>query len=165
MTSVHAFATDPKRGVFILVILAITVGGSLLLYAIRAPRIRDTGQFEPVSREGALLLNNIVLMVAAASVLLGTLYPLVLDALDLGKISVGPPYFNTVVLPLLGGLGLVLGIGPIMHWKRQEMRDLARRIGWAPPVALVLAGVVVGWRGGEHSSKPWPACSSPSGWC
>ena len=132
LTSVHAFATDPKRGVFILVILAITVGGSLLLYAIRAPRIRDTGQFEPVSREGALLLNNIVLMVAAASVLLGTLYPLVLDALDLGKISVGPPYFNTVVLPLLGGLGLVLGIGPIMRWKRQEMRDLARRIGWAP---------------------------------
>ncbi len=150
LTSVHAFATDPKRGVFILVILAITVGGSLLLYAIRAPRIRDTGQFEPASREGALLLNNIVLMVAAASVLLGTLYPLVLDALDLGKISVGPPYFNTVVLPLLGGLGLVLGIGPIMRWKRQEMRDLTRRIGWAPLLALVFAGVIVWWRGGEH---------------
>ncbi len=150
LTSVHAFATDPKRGVFILVILAVTVGGSLLLYAIRAPRIRDTGQFEPMSREGALLLNNIVLMVAAASVLLGTLYPLVLDALDLGKISVGPPYFNRVVLPLLGGLGLVLGIGPIMRWKRQELRDLGRRIGWVPLAALLSAIVVVWWRGGEH---------------
>jgi cytochrome c-type biogenesis protein CcmF len=150
LTSVHAFATDPKRGVFILVILAITVGGSLLLYMIRAPRIRDTGQFEPMSREGALLLNNIVLVVAAASVLLGTLYPLVMDALELGKISVGPPYFNSVVLPLLGGLGLVLGIGPMMRWKRQELPDLARRMGWVPPLALVTAGAIAWGVGGEH---------------
>ena len=96
LTSVHAFATDPQRGIFILGFLVIVIGGSLELFAARAPKVGLGGSFDAVSRESMLLGNNVLLMVAAASVLLGTLYPLVLDALGLGKISVGPPYFDAV---------------------------------------------------------------------
>ena len=101
LTSVHAFATDPKRGIFILVFLAMVIGGSLALFAWRAPQGRPGRRFELVSRETMLLANNVLLVVAAGSVLLGTLYPLFLDALNLGKISVGPPYFNAVFVPLM----------------------------------------------------------------
>ena len=101
LTSVHAFATDPRRGVFILVFLALVIGGSLALFAARAPRVGKGGQFDPVSRESLLLANNVLLVVAAGSVLLGTLYPLFLDALNLGKISVGPPYFDSVFVPVM----------------------------------------------------------------
>ena len=96
LTSVHAFATDPKRGIFILAFLVLVIGGSLLLYAWRAKQVGLGGKFEVVSRESLLLSNNVLLVVAAGSVLLGTLYPLIIDALNLGKLSVGPPYFNSV---------------------------------------------------------------------
>jgi cytochrome c-type biogenesis protein CcmF len=139
LTSVHAFATDPRRGVFILAFLAIVVGGALALFAWRARRIRGGGQFEPVSRESLLLTNNVLLMTAAGSVLLGTLYPLAVDALGLGKISVGPPYFDTVFVPLMAPALFLMGIGPIARWKKAELPDLARRLRWALGVSVATA--------------------------
>ncbi len=120
LTSVHAFASDPTRGVFILILLAAVVGSSLLIYAVQAPKVKSTGQFKLVSRETLMLGNNIVLTVSAASVLLGTLYPLILDALGVGKISVGAPYFNTVFIPLMAPLAVAIGIGPLVRWKQDS---------------------------------------------
>jgi len=117
LTSVHAFASDPARGVFILGLLAVEVGGSLLLYALRAPSIKSTGRFAPLSREGALLVNNLLLVVMAATILIGTLYPLIMDALGIAKMSVGEPYFNTVFNPLAILLVLLMGLGPLLRWK------------------------------------------------
>ncbi len=127
LTSVHAFATDPTRGVFILAILLIVVGGSLALYAWRAPQLRSTGLFQPISREGALLLNNLLMGTAAAVVLLGTLYPLFIDALTDGqdKISVGAPFFNAVFIPLMTPMVVAMAIGPLLPWKRG---DIARAL-------------------------------------
>jgi cytochrome c-type biogenesis protein CcmF len=142
LTSVHAFATDPARGIFILIFLGITVGGSLLLYALRAPHVRDTGSFDPISREGFLLGNNLILLTAAASVLLGTLYPLALDVLGLGKISVGPPYFNTLFAPLMVVLGLLLGLGTLSRWKQQPFWSLLRRLGLGFALCLAVAVTV-----------------------
>jgi cytochrome c-type biogenesis protein CcmF len=139
LTSVHAFATDPRRGVFILAFLVIVIGGSLTLYALRAPKVGLGGRFELVSRESMLLANNVLLLAAAGSVLLGTLYPLFLDALNLGKISVGPPYFDTVFVPLMTPLVFLMGVGPLARWKRAEVPDLARRLRWAAVVAVVTA--------------------------
>ncbi|CAH9018981.1 heme lyase CcmF/NrfE family subunit [Candidatus Nitrosacidococcus sp. I8] len=127
LTSVHAFATDPTRGIFILVLLGIAVGGSLLLYAVRAPKILDTGRFNLISREGFLLANNVVLVVAAGSIFLGTLYPLLLEGLNLGKISVGPPYFDTIFIPLMIVLAFLLGIGTFARWKQQEMMEILKK--------------------------------------
>ena len=124
LTSVHAFATDPTRGVFILIFLSVVVGGSLLLYSWRATKIRSYVSFDTFSRETALLLNNVVLVVAACSVLLGTLYPLLIDALGLGKISVGPPYFNSVFIPLTIPLAVLIGIGASTRWKRDSAERL-----------------------------------------
>jgi cytochrome c-type biogenesis protein CcmF len=138
LTSVHAFATDPERGVFILIFLGIVVGGSLALYAWRAPQIRSTGKFELFSRETALLMNNVILVVAAASILLGTLYPLVLDALGLGKISVGPPYFNSVFIPLTAPLALLLGFGIMSRWKQDNFGRLFALLRWAMLAAAIL---------------------------
>jgi len=126
LTSVHAFASDPSRGLFILIFLAVVVGGSLLLYAIRAPKVKSSVSFEMVSKESALLFNNVLLVVTAASILLGTLYPLVIDALGMGKISVGPPYFNAVFIPLMAPLALAVGIGMLIRWKRDDIKS----IGW-----------------------------------
>ncbi len=131
LTSVHAFATDPKRGLFILAFLAVVIGGSLLLYAWRAPRVGLGGGFDPVSRESMLLANNVLLVVAMGSVLLGTLYPLFLDALGLGKISVGPPYFDTVFVPLMTPAIFLMGLGPIAQWKKADLPALAVRLRWA----------------------------------
>jgi cytochrome c-type biogenesis protein CcmF len=117
LTSVHAFATDPERGVFILAFLAVVIGISLLLYAWRAPKVGLGGSFDLVSKETFLLFNNILLVVAAAAVLLGTLYPLFIDALGMGKISVGPPYFSVVFFWIMAPLMFLLGIGPIAGWK------------------------------------------------
>ncbi|HED14686.1 MAG TPA: heme lyase CcmF/NrfE family subunit [Gammaproteobacteria bacterium] len=142
LTSVHAFASDPRRGIFILVFLALVVGGSLLLYAIRAPQIRSRGTFSLTSREAALLLNNILLVTVAASVLLGTLYPLVLDALGLGKISVGPPYFNSVFVPLTLPLGLLIGIGILSRWKRDRAARLFAMLRWHL-VASLAVGLIL----------------------
>jgi cytochrome c-type biogenesis protein CcmF len=128
LTSVHAFASDPARGLFILVFLAIVVGGSLLLYALRAPTVKSSAVFEPFSRETVILINNVLLVVTAASILLGTLYPLVIDALGLGKISVGPPYFNAVFIPLTAPLAIAAGLGMLLRWKRDRLGRLSRRI-------------------------------------
>ncbi|MCC7327817.1 MAG: heme lyase CcmF/NrfE family subunit [Burkholderiales bacterium] len=137
LTSVHAFATDPTRGVFILVFLAIVIGGSLTLYAVRAGAVGGGAGFAPVSRESLLLANNVLLVVACASVLLGTLYPLFLDALNLGKISVGPPYFDAVFVPLMAPLVFLMGVGPVASWRRAELPDLWTRLRWALAVAVV----------------------------
>src|SRR5512139_3689584 len=131
LTSVHAFATDPRRGVFILAFLSLVIGASLLLFALRAPKVGGGGRFEPVSRETMLLANNVLLTIAMAAVLLGTLYPLLLDALGAGKISVGPPYFDTVFMPLMTPVLFLMGIGPLARWKQAELPDLARRLRWA----------------------------------
>jgi cytochrome c-type biogenesis protein CcmF len=137
LSSVHAFATDPTRGVFILGFLVIVIGGSLTLFAWRAPKVGLGGAFEPVSRESMLLANNVLLLVAAGAVLLGTLYPLALDALNLGKISVGPQYFETVFVPLVAPALFLMGIGPIARWKAAELPALARQLRWALVVSLV----------------------------
>ena len=139
LTSVHAFATDPARGVFILAFLAIVVGGSLVLYAARAGAVGGGASFAPVSRESLLLANNILLIVACASVLLGTLYPLFLDALNLGKASVGPPYFDLVFPILMAPAAFLMGVGPVASWRHAELPDLWTRLRWALAVAVVTA--------------------------
>jgi cytochrome c-type biogenesis protein CcmF len=138
LTSVHAFASDPRRGLFILVFLAIVIGGSLALYAWRAPTIGLGGRFALFSRESLLLVNNVLLLVAAATVLLGTLYPLFLDALGWGKISVGPPYFETVFAPLVVPVLLLIAVGPFVSWKSASLRDVAVRLR---PAALLTAAL------------------------
>jgi len=142
LTSVHAFATDPKRGLFILVFLAIVIGTSLTLFAWRAPKVGLGGSFKLISREAFLLSNNVLLTVAAATVLLGTLYPLLLDALNLGKISVGPPYFNSVFVPLMAPALFLMGIGPLARWKEAKLPDLKVRLRWAFGVSVVVALVL-----------------------
>ncbi len=137
LTSVHAFANDPERGLFILALLTVITGGALLLLVLRAGAIRSTGQFEPVSRETALLLNNLLLVGACGVVFIGTLFPLVADVLHLGKISVGPPYFDTLFVPLTLVLLLVLGVGPLLRWKHDEPGPLLRRL--APLLLISLA--------------------------
>jgi len=139
LTSVHAFATDPRRGLFILAFLVVVIGGSLALFAWRAPTIARGGKFDVVSRESFLLANNVLLAVAAISVLFGTLYPLFLDALGLGKISVGPPYFDTVFAPLMTPALFLMGIGPIARWKQAALPELAQRLRWAFGVSAATA--------------------------
>src|ERR1051325_9369136 len=150
LTSVHAFATDPKRGIFILVFLLIVIGGSLLLYAIRAKQVGVGGKFDVVSRESLLLSNNVLLTVAAASVLLGTLYPLLVDALGGAKLSVGPPYFNLVFVPLMAPAMFLMGVGPIARWKKASLPDLVTRLRWAFVIsvlsAVALPFVLGGWK-------------------
>lgn len=142
LTSVHAFASDPTRGLFILIFLAVVVGGSLLLYAIRAPFVKSSASFELVSKESVILLNNVLLVVTAASILLGTLYPLVIDALGLGKISVGPPYFNAVFIPLTAPLAIAVGLGMLLRWKKDSIQALAVRVRWLI-VGCVLGGLLL----------------------
>jgi cytochrome c-type biogenesis protein CcmF len=144
LVSVHAFATDPARGVFILAFFTIVVGSSLALYAWRAPSFSSSAEVRLLSREGLLLLNNVFLVVAAAAVFLGTLYPLVVDALNLGKLSVGPPYFNTVFVPLTLPLVLLVGFAAVMRWKNNHLRDLLKRVWYLAPLALGL-GIAFPW--------------------
>ena len=142
LSSVHAFASDPTRGIYILLFLAVVAGGALLLFALRAGELRQGGaaaQFDWSSREATLLLNNVLLTVAAASVALGTLYPLALDALGLGKVSVGPPYFETIFPPLLAPALLLMVVGPLARWRRTEVPPLARQLRWAAAVSVVVA--------------------------
>jgi cytochrome c-type biogenesis protein CcmF len=150
LTSVHAFATDPKRGIFILVFLVFVIGGSLLLYAWRARHVGLGGKFDVVSRESFLLSNNVLLAVAAGSVLLGTLYPLIIDALGMGKLSVGPPYFNSVFVPLMVPAMFLMGVGPIARWKKASLPELAVRLRWAflasAATALLLPFVLGQWK-------------------
>ncbi len=140
LTSVHAFATDPRRGLFILVFLALVIGGALTLYAWRAPQVGLGNRFSLFSRETMLLINNVLLLSAAGTVFLGTLYPLFLDALDLGKISVGPPYFEAVFVPLMTPVLLLIAIGPFVRWKEASLKEVWLRLRWVA-LAAVMSGI------------------------
>jgi cytochrome c-type biogenesis protein CcmF len=142
LTSVHAFATDPRRGIFILILLSLVVGSSLTLFAWRAPKSALGGAFNLMSRETLMLIGNVLLVVASASVLLGTLYPLIIDALNLGKISVGPPYFNSVFVPVMAPVLFLMAVGPVARWKQSKGRDIVRQL-WIAGVAAVIAAVAV----------------------
>jgi cytochrome c-type biogenesis protein CcmF len=138
LTSVHAFAVDPRRGIFILGLFTVLIGGALALYAWRTSRIGLGGDFAPVSRESLLLANNVLLVAAAASVFLGTLYPLAIDALGVGKISVGPPYFETVFVPLMAPALFLMGVGPLARWKHASLPELAVLLRWALAVSIAV---------------------------
>ncbi len=140
LTSVHAFATDPRRGLFILVFLALVIGGALVLYAWRAPQVGLGGRFGLFSREAMLLVNNVLLLSAAATVFLGTLYPLFLDALNLGKISVGPPYFEAVFVPLMIPVLFLMAVAPFVRWKDASLKEVWLQLRWILLVA-VLSGI------------------------
>ncbi len=142
LTSVHAFATDPSRGLYILVFLSVVVGGSLALYAWRMQTLKTVGEFKALSRETLLLLNNVLLVTAAASILLGTIYPLIIDALGKGKISVGPPYFNAVFMPLMLPLCFLLGIGPLVRWKEQSGQKLWKSLQGIIIIVLIVSALV-----------------------
>lgn len=144
LTSVHAFATDPARGVFILALLVVAIGGALALYAWRAPALQGGGMFAPVSREGALLLNNLLLASATATVLLGTLYPLALDVLGGPKISVGPPYFNATFVPLMIPVLVVLPVGTMLAWKRADLGAALGRL-WIAAAASSAVTLLTVW--------------------
>lgn len=139
LVSVHAFAVDPTRGIFILLLLLIVVGSSLLLYAWRGTLVRTQVAFDILSRETALLLNNILLLVTLATVLLGTLYPLIIDTLNLGKLSVGAPYFNRVFVPLMVPLLFFMALGPISNWKSMPVKLLLMRLRWSFIMSLSMA--------------------------
>ena len=146
LTSVHAFAADPTRGVFILVLLILFVGSSLLLYAMRAADVKSEVSFGMTGREAGLLLNNIVLVTLALTVLLGTLFPLLFDALDMGKISVGAPYFNTVFSPIALFLMTVMAVGPLLRWNRTKLETLLKQLILPFVLAMALTGITMIWQ-------------------
>ncbi|MCS0501110.1 heme lyase CcmF/NrfE family subunit [Ancylobacter mangrovi] len=154
LTSVHAFATDPSRGVFILGILIFFIGGSLAIYALRAPALRQGGIFAPVSREGALVLNNLLLTAAAAAVFVGTLYPLALEAYNGAKITVGPPYFNLTVGALMAPVVFAMPFGPLLAWKRGDLLGAAQRLMAAFGAAILAALAAVYVQGGGPVLAP-----------
>ncbi|GEQ97701.1 c-type cytochrome biogenesis protein CcmF [Iodidimonas gelatinilytica] len=143
LTSVHAFAVDPERGVFILILLGVSIGGSLALYAWRAQALEPGGLFAPISREGALVLNNVLLSIAAAVVFVGTLYPLFLDTLTGAKVSVGPPFFEISFVPLMSLLLIALGFGPLLAWKRGNLSRAAKLL-W-PAIGTAFIAVLLAW--------------------
>jgi cytochrome c-type biogenesis protein CcmF len=142
LTSVHAFAVDPERGVYILGLLFLSIGGSLALFAWRAPSMEGGGLFAPVSREAGLLINNLLLATATATVLFGTLYPLFLEAITGDKISVGPPFFNAGFIPIMLPLLVVMGIGPFLSWKRADIAGVLSRLKLAFAIAVIATLVV-----------------------
>ncbi len=144
LTSVHAFAVDPERGAFILVLLAIATGGSLLLYSLRAPALKAGGLFAPISREGSLVLNNLLLSTATATVFIGTLYPLFLDVLEMGKVSVGPPFFNATFIPVAIPMVAAMVVGPFLAWKRGDLGAALVRL-WAAAAATVACVAVAAY--------------------
>ncbi|AJE49354.1 MULTISPECIES: heme lyase CcmF/NrfE family subunit [Rhodobacterales] len=137
LTSVHAFAVDPERGLYILGLLAISIGGSLALYAWRAPMMEGGGLFKPISREAGLLLNNLILATATGTVLFGTLYPLFLEAVSGDKISVGPPFFNGAFVPMMLPLVFVMGLGPFLSWKRADLVGVLQRVRFVVVLAVL----------------------------
>jgi cytochrome c-type biogenesis protein CcmF len=141
LTSVHAFAQDPARGVFILGLLVLAIGGALTLYAIRVPALHGGSPFAPVSREGSLILNNMFLTAAAATVFLGTFYPLVIDLISSDKISVGPPYYNLTFVPIMIPLLIAVAIGPFLKWKRDKILAALPHLKWAGLIALATAAL------------------------
>jgi cytochrome c-type biogenesis protein CcmF len=154
LTSVHAFATDPARGVFILLILCLFIGGSLSLYAWRASALKQGGLFAPISREGALVLNNLFLTTACATVFIGTLYPLALEMLTGDKISVGAPFFNLTFGPLFVPLLLAMPFGSLMAWKRGDIKGVAQRLMAAGIAALLAIAMVWAWTTGGAALAP-----------
>ncbi len=142
LTSVHAFATDPRRGVFILMYLVVVIGGALILFAWRAPKVGLGEKFDVVSRESMLLTNNVVLVAAAGSVLLGTMYPLLMDALGAGKISVGPPYFDAVFVAIMAPGLFLMGLGPLAKWRKASLPEIGMRLRVAAVISLVSALLV-----------------------
>jgi cytochrome c-type biogenesis protein CcmF len=155
LTSVHAFASDPLRGIFILAILVAFIGGALTLFAWRAPILKQGGLFAPVSREGALVLNNLFLVTACATVFVGTLYPLALEALTGDKISVGAPFFNATFAPLFIPLMLAVPFGPLMAWKRGDLLGVAQRLLGAAAIALIGIAVTFAVEGGGPILVPF----------
>jgi cytochrome c-type biogenesis protein CcmF len=162
LTSVHAFATDPSRGVFILVILCAFIGGSLTLFAGRATALKQGGLFAPISREGALVLNNLLLTTACATVFVGTLYPLALEVLTGEKISVGAPFFNLTFGPLFLPLLIAVPFGPMLAWKRGDLLGAAQRLLAAGIAALVGLAIAWAWVRGGSALAPWSIWSSAS---
>jgi len=154
ITSVHAFANDPERGVFILAILGVAIIGSLSLYAWRAPGMRSEGRFQPISREGGLMLNNLALAVAAAVVFIGTLAPLVREFFDGAKISVGAPFFELAFTPFLVIVFIAMPLGSLMPWKRGDLGRVMARLWWAAAAALGLGGAIWGWQTGHALLAP-----------
>ena len=154
LTSVHAFATDPTRGVFILLILCVFIGGSLSLYAWRASALKQGGLFAPISREGALVLNNLFLTSACATVFVGTLYPLALEVITGDKISVGAPFFNLTFGPLFLPLMVAVPFGPLLAWKRGDLLGAAQRLMGAGVAALIAVAVLWAWRRGGSAFAP-----------
>jgi cytochrome c-type biogenesis protein CcmF len=156
LTSVHSFASDPRRGIFILALLVLTTGGSLILYALQAPALKEDGLFAPISREGGLLLNNMLLAAAAGTVLLGTLYPLFTDALALDKVSVGPPFFNMTFIPLMVPLVAAMAVGPLLPWKRGDLAGALMRLRAVFIIALAV-GIATWFIAGGSSGPIWAA--------
>jgi len=155
LTSVHAFANDPARGVFILAILVLFIGGALALFAVRAPLLKQGGLFAPISREGALVLNNLFLVSACATVFIGTLYPLALEAITGSKISVGAPFFNGTFGPLFIALLVAVPFGPLLAWKRGDLAGVAQRLAGAAAIASIAAAVVFAMEGGGPILMPF----------
>ena len=149
LTSVHSFASDPERGVYILGFLVIVVGGALTLYAWRAPTLRSGGRFRPISREGTLLINNLLLVVSCITVLIGTLYPLILDAITGEKVSVGPPFYTATFVWLMVPLLLIAALGPLMSWKRSNHYFVLQRLGIVTAVSLVVIIIIYAVQGGS----------------
>ncbi len=147
LTSVHAFATDPGRGLFILALLVLATGGALTVYALRVGDVKHGVPFAPVSREGALVLNNVVLMAATATVFAGTFYPLVVDILGTDKISVGPPFYNKTFLPIMLPLLLAMVVGPMLNWKRDGLKTRLMELRLPAIAALLVAVAIVAWAG------------------
>src|SRR5476651_2482534 len=154
LTSVHAFATDPTRGVFILMILLFFIGGGLTLYAWRASALKQGGLFAPISREGALVLNNLFLTAACATMLLGTLYPLFLEVITGDKISVGAPFFNLTFAPLFLPLMVAMPFGPLLAWKRGDLVAAAQRLMAAGIAALIAVAMLWAWTKGGSAFAP-----------
>jgi cytochrome c-type biogenesis protein CcmF len=154
LTSVHAFALSPGRGTFILVILCVFIGGSLSLYAFRASALKQGGLFAPISREGALVLNNLLLTTACATVFVGTLYPMALEVMTGEKISVGAPFFNLTFGPLVVPLLIAVPFGPLLAWKRGDLLGAAQRLMTAGIVALIAVALVYAWTVGGGTFAP-----------
>ncbi|MTJ79589.1 MAG: heme lyase CcmF/NrfE family subunit [Telmatospirillum sp.] len=150
LTSVHSFAADPTRGVFVLALLVVVTGGSLILFAIRGPTLKGGGLFTPLSREGSLLFNNVLMSTAAGTVLLGTLYPLFADALEMGKVSVGAPFFNAVFIPLMVPMVVTMAVAPLLSWKRGDFAGALGRLKFAfAATVAVAAGTWIAPGGGS----------------
>src|SRR5438874_8502492 len=149
LTSVHAFANDPMRGVFILLLICLYTGGALLLFAWRAPQLAGGGLFAPISREGGLLFNNLLLTTAAATVLIGTLYPLFLDIVAHQKVSVGPPFYDMTFVPIMVPLLIAMAVGPMLPWQRGDLYEALSRLKLAFIVTAAAALITLAATGAQ----------------